>query len=413
MHKSITVFEHQSLRLGMGGFEKIHLAALQHFLGERRDFPYYSLIHQGVKFNEYVGVIQVGNLMIEILPKADQGQDTDRWRRIFIGMLRASGIMDLPAPSSSRLKLKPNALLQLYFERYVRELERLLHRGLTKKYRKTEGNLNAVKGRIVFSKQMQYNLVHQERVYSAYSEFSREHLLHQVLLKALKLLANINSAPVLNSRIARLLTAFPEQVDVKVSASLFSRIMLNRSTQHYGPALQIARMLLLNFHPDVSRGQHDVLAILFDMNVLWERFVCKSLQRQLPRLIPACLVEAQEQREFWQSDGGKHLHIRPDIHIRIGDGGFYVIDTKWKNLDGRNPDIQDLRQMYVYHRYYHSEKVAMLYPGESDGYSGAFRALEYDAKVYSCTLMPVRVEDDILLMQQALAVKVAAWMSNK
>lgn len=410
MHKTITVFEHQSLRAGTHGFEQIHLEALQRFAGDQPDFPYYALTHRGVKFNEYVGVIQVGNLMIEILPKADQGQDSDRWRSIFIGMLRASGIMDLPAPSASRLKLKPNALLQLYFERYVTELERLLHRGLTRKYRNKEGNLHAVKGRIIFSKHIRHNAVHQERIYSAYTEFSREHLLHQVLYKALYLLGQISKAPVLQSRIARLLIDFPEQSDVKVSPALFSRIRLNRSTRHYTTVLQIARMLLLNYHPDVSRGHHDVLAILFDMNRLWERFVYKTLQRNLPRLIPGCTVEAQQSKAFWQSHEGKRAHLRPDLHIRLSDDRSYVIDTKWKHLDGKNPEIHDLRQMYVYHRYYHSENVAMLYPGESEGYQGVYSPVARDAMSYRCTLLPVRVADDIPAMQQTLTVKAADWM---
>jgi 5-methylcytosine-specific restriction enzyme subunit McrC len=407
MSKTITVFEHQSLRLDEAGFDKIHLEALQRFHGEKPDFPYFALIHKGVKFNEYVGVVQVGNLMIEILPKADQGQDSDRWRRIFIGMLRASGIMDLPAPSSSRLKLKPNALLQLYFERYVSELERLLHRGLAKKYRKTEGNLHSVKGRIVFSKHIRYNVVHQERVYSAYSEFSRDHVLHQVLYKALKLLSRINNASTLQSRIDRLLLDFPEQTDVKVTPALFSRIILNRNTQHYGQALQIARMLLLNYHPDVSRGHHDVLAILFDMNLLWERFVFKTLQQKLVPKIPGLLINAQNRMEFWRPDKGRSAHMRPDICIEHECGKF-IIDTKWKLLDTIRPSDQDLRQMYVYHTYFEADRVALVYPGSGERISGTYTEPGEEAK--KCSLLPIVVEDDMQDMQKGIADKISNWI---
>jgi len=64
-------FEHQSLRLD-DGLDPGLLKALQSFYGSGKDFPYYSLIHNGVKFCEYVGVIQVGKTVIEVLPKTDK-----------------------------------------------------------------------------------------------------------------------------------------------------------------------------------------------------------------------------------------------------------------------------------------------------------------------------------------------------
>ncbi|MBA3285571.1 MAG: restriction endonuclease, partial [Nitrosopumilus sp.] len=62
---SIVVFEHESLRMGEGekSISKDQLKALQIFYGEK-GVPYFSLIHNGVKFNEHVGVIQVGNSII-------------------------------------------------------------------------------------------------------------------------------------------------------------------------------------------------------------------------------------------------------------------------------------------------------------------------------------------------------------
>ena len=69
----ITIFEHQKLKVGeqYNGvtFTNKHLEALERFYGNGA--LYFNLIHRGVQFNNYVGVIQVKNLTIEILPKAD------------------------------------------------------------------------------------------------------------------------------------------------------------------------------------------------------------------------------------------------------------------------------------------------------------------------------------------------------
>ena len=70
----IRIFEHESLKIGEKGFTEKHLKLLSKYLGDKEgdDFPYYSLINNGVKFKQYVGVISVGDIQIEVLPKADK-----------------------------------------------------------------------------------------------------------------------------------------------------------------------------------------------------------------------------------------------------------------------------------------------------------------------------------------------------
>lgn len=117
----ITVFEHQSIKLGQefpnGKFDPDALLACQRFYGEA-GVPYYDLIHNGIRFKEFVGVIQIGNTVIEVLPKADKKEgkdsDTSKWQLILIGMLKAVHGFDVQAPSSSNLSLKSNTILVIY-----------------------------------------------------------------------------------------------------------------------------------------------------------------------------------------------------------------------------------------------------------------------------------------------------------
>ena len=56
-------------------FKPYQLQAIQQF-NSKNNHKYFTLTHKGVKFNNYVGVIQIGNLTVEILPKADRQLNT-------------------------------------------------------------------------------------------------------------------------------------------------------------------------------------------------------------------------------------------------------------------------------------------------------------------------------------------------
>lgn len=104
----ITVFEHQSIRLNQvfeNGvtFEKPMLDDLVKFYGQ--GLPFYDLTFNGIRFKEYVGVIQIGHVLIEVLPKADKtkisAESKNTWRTNLIDMLRVVHGFDIKAPSPS------------------------------------------------------------------------------------------------------------------------------------------------------------------------------------------------------------------------------------------------------------------------------------------------------------------------
>ena len=97
------------------------------------------------------------------------------------------------------------------------------------------------------------------------------------------------------------------------------------------------------------------LALLFDMNSLWEEYVLVQLKKAA-RNEEEFEVFGQRSKRFWQN-----ISIRPDIVIKKGKETL-IIDTKWKNIQNSKPSTQDLRQMYVYNDYWESVKAMLLYP---------------------------------------------------
>ncbi|NJN77284.1 MAG: hypothetical protein HC803_02295 [Saprospiraceae bacterium] len=127
------------------------------------------MIHRGVRFRHYVGVIQVGRLTIEILPKADANENSDsleqknRWQSVLISMLKTCRLLKIESLSNARLQLQQHFILDLYFELFINEVEQLLHEGLIKQYRQVTENQSAMRGRLDFSKQVQHNIIHKTR----------------------------------------------------------------------------------------------------------------------------------------------------------------------------------------------------------------------------------------------------------
>jgi 5-methylcytosine-specific restriction enzyme subunit McrC len=412
----LTVFEHQTIRLNelVSGvkFEAEMLGAMQRFFGED-GIPYYSLAHNGIRFCEYVGVIQIGNLTIEILPKSDREGGKSDWRKVLIGMLKAIGLLQIQAPTSSILRIKPNSILDLYIELFIDETENLFHSGLIKKYRKVSGNCTALKGNLLFHKNIQHNLVHQERFYVRHTVYEMKHILNAILYKTLVLLKRINTHPGLISRIGSLLLDFPEQEDLTVSEVTFSKIIFDRKNKAYRSAVEIARLLLLNYHPDVNRGNENVLALMFDMNLLWEQFVYVSIRDHIKMIDKRYTITKQTFKYFWKPQRGNRSFMKPDIVISHYDLGNIVLDTKWKILNSYNPSPEDLRQLYVYHEFFAAKRVALIYPNKVKLNKGFYYTKDNLPGEKECAVMGIQVESDPIRWQRNITLAVVDWIQCK
>lgn len=368
-------------------------------------------MRNGVQFNEYVGAIQIGNTLVEILPKADKkANDNNKklWQGALIDMLRAVHGFEVKAPSTSSLALKNNSVLDLYFEMFVKEVELLLHKGLAKKYRKTQGNLTTLKGSLIFRKQISNNLIHKERFYTKYTSYDKEHLIHVILHKTILLLKRININTKLLNRINSLVLNFPEMPNHKITEASFQKIILNRKTKQYSKALSIAKLLLLNYHPDLSKGNKHVLALMFDMNNLWEQFVLVSLKKS-----KTLKIRGQNSKGFWKPKNGRTRYIRPDIKISK-EKGIYILDTKWKNVQTK-PSIEDVRQMYAYHHYFKAEKVALIFPGDNDYIQGNYvKIAETEIRNdQECGLMFISSNSNVKEWQSTIVKQVNQWIENQ
>ncbi len=367
MSKPIQVFEFEKLVASDTSFFKNEVMGkkvidkLWQFNDSNKNI-YFEAIRNGVKFKNYVGVIQIGNITIEILPKADRKISDENargeWHNVLLKMLAQCKKVKIDSVSKAALKKRHHSLLDLYFDLFLDEIKMLLNRGLIKQYRKQSGNVLALKGRLEFSKNVQHNLVHKERFYTNHQIYDYSHLINQILLKALITLKSISNNSSINDKIERLLSCFPEVKEININKSHFDKLTANRKTTDYQEAIKIAKMILLNYSPDIKGGGENMLALLFDMNMLWEEYVYRMLAKIQTDTLK---VKFQNRKQFWETKV-----IKPDIVIeKLAEGEVvetYVIDTKWKIIDPKKPGDNDLKQMYAYNMYWDAAKSMLLYP---------------------------------------------------
>lgn len=385
----ITVYEHQHVQVGTEDnpedkhiFKQAHYDILLKHSEAFKDV--YDIRHKKVVFKQYVGVLQLGKYTFEILPKMDVDKQTKTiikpnvWREVLVNMLCYTQTIPMRKSDFGMSSIKNNSILELYFEFFLKELDYLFHRGFIKKYSKTTENATALKGKLKFSQHISKNLVHQERFYVEHTVYSVEHKIHQLLYKALKVIQHFNTNGNVRSLTYKLLLNLPEFKDIKVIPATFEKIVLDRKSEHYKTALNLAKMILLHYYPGVSDGKEEVISLVYDMNHLWEKFVLKSIIKHNTN--PNLSIQGQAKKAFIVSQKNNqdftisNKNLKPDILITdTVHKKHYVLDTKWKNIT-KSGDISDadFRQMFAYLQYFDCEKTALLYP--SNKFSGTVKA---------------------------------------
>ncbi|MCB0758758.1 MAG: restriction endonuclease [Flavobacteriales bacterium] len=368
MPKPIQRFERDLIEVGQDGFEMRHFDALA-IWNQRHQNRFFEVEHRRLRCKQFVGVVQVGDVVIEILPKADRDDDNhERWRNALLTMLRKVHGLRLHATDEADLALRRTDLMDLFLDAFVHEVRALVHAGLVKKYHPKRSNLNALKGRLDFPNHLRKNLVHKERFAVVHQAYDTDHLLHSILGKALDIVEHTCLNAGIVGRAQDVNWAFENAQHRTINVDSFKRLRPGRKTAAYGSALQLAKLIILNHNPDLRSGREPVLSILFDMEKLWEKFIHRLLAKHLPE---GWEVVDQDRKAFWED-----REIKPDLLFTHTDGTCVIADTKWKLPKDDEPSLVDLRQMFAYNIRFVSERSLLIYPGRSRSMPGRYKNAE-------------------------------------
>lgn len=358
----LQVFEHDTLRVGNKGLTEKHFNALVRF-NQRNSDRIFTVRHKSLRFGSYVGVIQVGRLTIEILPKTDRlsFSAAPLWRDALIDMLHYCGYLKARISTRAGLDVRRASLLDLYLVEFLHEAEKIFMYGLAKTYRRDQDNLFSLKGRLLLDKQISCNLIHRERFFVEYDRYDNDNSINQILKRALIISSSTATSWVIRDRALSLSHYLEAVSETEIDKGTFDRLRFTRKTERYRHAIALAYLIILNYQPDIRSGKNDVIAILFDMNVLFERYVYKQISNAARNMNIGVTIIGQKRYPFWRQSSGEERGVRPDIEVRANGQSPVVIDTKWKQ-PGLRPSDGDLKQMYVYSKLLQAKKCFLIYP---------------------------------------------------
>jgi 5-methylcytosine-specific restriction enzyme subunit McrC len=332
------------------------------------------------RLRQWVGVVQIPGLSVEILPKVDFRLDANDYgssvieqveaRSNLLYMLSMAGDIPTRERDVAELASRKSPLLESLAAIFAKRLLSELLCGPVRDYVRYEENLRILKGKLDVSRHITKNCGHRERFLCRYDEFTLDTPLNRLFLFACKVLLASTHAPKTQEDLKYCLLALEGVTDVAVGRSLLDSIVLTRQNERFADLYHFCRLLLLDQAPLIQAGSSQCFSLLFDMNLLFEGFVAGFIQRHvIPKLGGVELFrQARGQRRFLlNSAKGGILPLRPDILIRRNNR-LLIIDTKWKRLSdhqGRNRfslSNSDLYQLYAYTHRYASDGSFLLYP---------------------------------------------------
>lgn len=361
-HDRLVVGQHYaSARGGTERFETHHFAALAKY-HDRTDTQAFTLGHQSIRLRQHVGYLRVGPISLEVYPKLGrEGPDRD-WRGLLFHMLRVVTGVRFTPQEQAPLKPRAGELFDVLLARFLEVTHTILRDGLARSYREVEENSTTFRGRLLVGPHLRANHVRKERVFVAYEVHDADNLPNRILRRALDRVLRTTSSPSLLHQAEAALTQFPEVSAAPIRDAEWSTLRFDRRTERYREAVTLARMILREERPDLRWGEQEVIALLFDMNALFEAYVEQAL-----RGVPGVHVKAQRHARFWSPSTGPTSWVKPDLLVfEEGNEAPMVLDTKWKIPKKGRPADEDLRQVFAYLHTFGGREAALLYPRASE-----------------------------------------------
>ena len=316
----------------------------------------------------YVGVITMNDgTSIEILPKVYSAEDytVGKAKKLLIDMLKTLKQTPCKSFQTTNVNVERMNMFEVFIRMYIDEVFYIAKRGLKCNYETVQSNERVFKGKILFSKQMQYNRIHKEKCFVEYDVFNVNRAENKLIKATLHYLYRTSTSSANRKDIKVLLSSF---CDVEASANYekdFAKVVSDKNMKDYAYAMLWSKVFLSGKSFTSFSGSEIAVALLFPMETLFESYIASKLHRMLK---PSEFSISAQDKSFHLFDSPqKRFLMKPDIVIKNRkENNIFILDTKWKLLSDSKANYgisqADMYQMYAYQKKYDAKSVTLIYP---------------------------------------------------
>ena len=352
-----------------------------------------------LKATSYVGVIQTENLSIEILPKIYNGENEKKYRHIFMEMLKPLlGINEIEIHRANLDTTKNKNIYELFITLFIDYVDKLIHKGLKSEYISQEGNQAFLKGKLKFNEHIRYNTIHKERFYVEYDEYVQDRVENRLLKSTLQFLLK-KSNNVENKRALRQQLFIFDEVNFSHNHRVdFTKVNTHRGMEYYTMPIRFAKVFLLHESFSSLRGTHDIFALLFPMQTVFEKYMEFVLENSKESLgIKKVHINGRENEYLLVCNMAR---LQPDYLLEMNNGKDIICDAKWKLLDHQEDETKecqkvnisssDVYQIFAYHHFYEARDTAYVFVPAIDGVNRT--VLKYNKSAKKIEVIPVEID---------------------
>ncbi|CAN7485957.1 McrC family protein [Rhizobacter sp. LjRoot28] len=384
-------------------------------IGEQRP-GFCEVGHRQVKLAQFCGVVGLGERVLEILPKTQDGASSaDDCRGVLLRLLRLTERFPQFQHQAVGQHLRRAPLLEAFIAAFFEAVSVLTRGGLLKQYLEHEDDLTVVRGRIAVARQLGVHANRPDLVACAFDELTIDNVWNRVLKKAIRCARPWIRSVELNRQWVELMGVMHDVDDTRLSGPDVERLAFNRQAERYRVAIDWARWILALLAPALRAGRTDAPALLFNMNRLFESAVATVARRRV-YAESGLTVETQDASRALvtmvsQDRVEPGFQLRPDLVFRREDAVVAIADTKWKLIGWDNkrrlmPSEADMYQMHAYASAFQCRELALIYPWRSElaqATGAEFRLPQVNGHAPVVTVLCLDVHDD------ALPLRVGRW----
>ena len=340
----------------------------------------FQITQSSIRAQQFVGTVCIGNKELQVLPKLLRNRENREQTQILKNLLfileyvnQIEGIDS----GAQRLGENTGSFIEIYVNIFANRLLRLLLKNPPKFYVTEVGNLNCVRGKIALTEHIKRNFVDQSKIFCEFDEFTMNNLFNQTFKFISNQLLHLTQVSETRKLLIRVIGLLSDIDDKVISYDSIKNLVVPHRAKDLNAVFSLAKMFLRYLSADVYTGRANSVAVLFDMNELFESFVFHILNRNSKQLglnkvhfqKGKRLVHGVREIGASDFDSKSLFNTFQDIVLDFDSGKRLVIDTKYKLIGDKRSHFgianADVYQMLAYKELNSNENgttIALIYP---------------------------------------------------